>query len=82
MTKIDLTGKRALVTGGSSGIGEAVVVELAQAGADVAINYVSHAEDAEAGAGRVREMGRRALALAADVADAAAVAEMFATIDA
>jgi glucose 1-dehydrogenase len=82
MTKIDLTGKRALVTGGSSGIGEAVVAELAQAGADVAINYVSHAEDAEAGAGRVRETGRRALALAADVADAAAVAEMFATIDA
>ena len=82
MTKIDLTGKRALVTGGSSGIGEAVVAELAQAGADVAINYVSHAEDAEAGAGSVREMGRRALALAADVADAAAVAEMFATIDA
>ena len=82
MTKIDLTGKRALVTGGSSGIGEAVVAELALAGADVAINYVSHAEDAEAGAGRVREMGRRALALAADVADAAAVTEMFATIDA
>jgi glucose 1-dehydrogenase len=82
MTKIDLVGKRALVTGGSSGIGEAVAAELAQAGADVAINYVSHGEAAEAGAGRVREMGRRALALAADVADAAAVAEMFATIDA
>jgi len=82
MTKIDLVGKRALVTGGSSGIGEAVAAELAQAGADVAINYVSHGEAAEAGAGRVREMGRRALALEADVADAAAVKKMFAAIDA
>jgi NAD(P)-dependent dehydrogenase (short-subunit alcohol dehydrogenase family) len=82
MTQIDLSGKRALVTGGNSGIGEAVARELAQAGADIAINYISHREAAEAGAEAARELGRRALTVKADVAAPDEVAAMFARIDA
>jgi NAD(P)-dependent dehydrogenase (short-subunit alcohol dehydrogenase family) len=82
LLSIDLTGRRALVTGGNSGIGAAIVDALADAGADVAINYVSDPESAEAGAGRVRAAGVRALTLACDVSDAEAVAEMFVRIDA
>ena len=76
MLSIDLSGRRALVTGGNSGIGAAIVDALAAAGADVAINFVSHPEAAEEGAGRVRAAGGRALTLAADVSDAAAVGAM------
>jgi len=82
LLSIDLTGRRALVTGGNSGIGAAIVDALAAAGADVAINFLSHPEAAEAGADRIRAAGRRALTLAADVSDADAVAQMFGRIDA
>lgn len=82
MATIDLSGKRALVTGGSSGIGEAIVMALAGAGADVAINYITHPEAAEAGADKARNLGRRVLTLEADVADPAAVEKMFAQLDA
>jgi 3-oxoacyl-[acyl-carrier protein] reductase len=66
---LGLAGKRALVTGGSRGIGAAVTVELARLGCDVAFTYRSRAAEAKAIAGRVEEAGRRALALQADVAD-------------
>jgi glucose 1-dehydrogenase len=82
MLQIDLSGKRALVTGGNSGIGEAVAQTLAAAGADVAINYISHPEAAEAGAEAIRKLGRRALTVEADVSTPDAVAAMFAKIDA
>lgn len=82
MLSIDLSGKRALVTGANSGIGEAVALALAGAGADLAINYVSHPEAAEAVAGQVRQLGRKALAIEADVSDPAKVAAMFESIDA
>ncbi len=82
MLGIDLGGRRALVTGGNSGIGAAIVASLAEAGADVAINYVSHPEAAEAGAAAARQAGRRALALEADVSDVAAVAALFDRLDA
>jgi NAD(P)-dependent dehydrogenase (short-subunit alcohol dehydrogenase family) len=82
LLSIDLTGRRALVTGGNSGIGAAIVEALGAAGADVAINFVSHPEAAEAGADGVRAAGGRSLTLAADVADAAAVATMFQRLDA
>ncbi|MEO0745456.1 MAG: SDR family NAD(P)-dependent oxidoreductase, partial [Pseudomonadota bacterium] len=41
----DLTGRRALVTGGATGIGEGIALALAEAGADVALTYRSHAPD-------------------------------------
>jgi 3-oxoacyl-[acyl-carrier protein] reductase len=73
MMTSDLEGKAALVTGGSRGIGAAIAVRFAEQGADVAITYRQGAEAADGIAGRIRAMGRRALALPADSADARAV---------
>ncbi|MEI5101298.1 SDR family oxidoreductase [Streptomyces sp. PmtG] len=72
----DLQGKAALVTGGSRGIGAAIVKRLARDGADVAFTYVSPAGKAKAEAvvAEVEALGRRAVALQADAADPAAVA--------
>ncbi|QCX79451.1 Cyclic-di-GMP-binding biofilm dispersal mediator protein [Streptomyces sp. YIM 121038] len=71
----DLQGKAALVTGGSRGIGAAIVKRLAHDGADVAFTYVSPAGKAKAEAvvAEVEALGRRAVAVQADAADAAAV---------
>ena len=64
----DLTGRTALITGASRGIGAAITLALARAGADVAIN--SRGQEAlDALAGQVRALGRRALVLPADVTD-------------
>ena len=79
--QISLAGRRALVTGGNSGIGEACVRALADAGARVAINYVAHEDAAAALASGIRSSGGSALALPADVADENQVAAMFARID-
>lgn len=68
-----LAGRRALVTGGSRGIGAAVVLRLAEEGADVALTYVSRPEQAEASALAARQHGVRAIAIRADSQDAAAV---------
>ena len=65
---LGLTGKVAIVTGGSRGIGASVAVELARHGCDVALTYRGRADAAEKVAGRIRELGRRALPLQADVA--------------
>ena len=79
--KIDLTDKRVLVTGGNSGLGAAMVHAFAAAGAKVAVNYVTHPEEATALVESLKEAGGEAIAIAADVSDAAAVEAMFAEID-
>jgi len=71
----------ALVTGASRGIGAATARLLAERGHDVAINYARNVAAAEAVAAEVRQCGRRALLVQADVADEAAVLAMFETID-
>ena len=78
---IRLDQKRALVTGGNSGIGEAIALGLADAGAKVAINYVSHPEDAQSLVQQITDRHGDAIALQADVSDAGAIAKMFGSID-
>ena len=68
-----LSAKRALVTGGARGIGAAIALKLAQDGADVAITYENSAERAEALAAEIRALGRKAVAIQANAADADAV---------
>jgi 3-oxoacyl-[acyl-carrier protein] reductase len=65
--QIDLSGKTALVTGGNVGIGRAIAIALAEAGADVAVTYLTHSgnETAEA----IQALGRRGLALHMDATD-------------
>lgn len=69
----ELTGKRALVTGASRGIGAAIALALAEKGADVAITYDRSAERAAGVVRAIEEKGRKALAIQADSADPAAV---------
>lgn len=77
MLTIDLKGKRALVTGGSRGVGAATARMLAGAGADVAISYRNRAADAEALAAELRDHDVRAFAEAGDLGDPAAVDRLF-----
>jgi glucose 1-dehydrogenase len=72
-----LTGQRALVTGASSGIGRAIALAIGEAGADVLVNYSSAEGPAREVVALLQGMGRRALAVKADVADEAQVAAMF-----
>jgi len=71
-----LHDKVALVTGGSRGIGAAAALALAQAGANVAVNYRRHNEEAEKVCSAIRASGRRAVSLQAEVSSSAAVAAM------
>lgn len=72
-----LEGQRAIVTGANSGIGEAVARALAQAGAKVAINYVSGPQDARRIAEELQSEGADAIALQADVSSEGQVEAMF-----
>jgi len=74
----DLTHRVALVTGASRGIGQAVALALAEAGADVAVNYRERATDAQAVVDTIRTLGRRSVAIAADVSDSEAVTRLLA----
>ncbi len=73
----DLSGQKAIVTGASKGLGRAIAVGLANAGADVLVNYYSDREGAEETAEEVRAAGRRALVHPADVSVEDQVQEMF-----
>lgn len=72
---IDLSGKRALVTGGSRGIGAAIALALAENGADVAFTYQSSADRAAAVVGSIEAFGRKGLAIRADSANPDAIAD-------
>jgi 3-oxoacyl-[acyl-carrier protein] reductase len=80
MTADNLKGRVALVTGGSRGIGAAIARDLAQAGAAVAVNYRAQADEANAVVAELRHAGANALAIQADVSQAAEVAEMVARV--
>jgi glucose 1-dehydrogenase len=72
-----LLGQKAIVTGASSGIGRAIALALGQAGADVAVNYITDADKAEQTCDELRGYGVNAMALRADVSDEAQVKDMF-----
>jgi 3-oxoacyl-[acyl-carrier protein] reductase len=73
--------KKALVTGGATGIGKSAVLALARAGYDVAINYASSAKAAQDTAKEAQALGAHTLLLQCDVSDDAAVRRMMAEID-
>jgi 3-oxoacyl-(acyl-carrier-protein) reductase len=73
---MDLTGKVALVTGASRGIGQAVAVELAKVGADVIVNYIGNEAVAQETVEKVEALGRKALKIKADVGNADEVQAM------
>ncbi len=77
----DMSGRVALVTGGSRGIGRAIVLRLAEYGMAVVVNYVRHRKDAEATAAEVEKRGSRCLLVKANVSKEQDVAEMFDVID-
>ncbi|MCD6351542.1 MAG: 3-oxoacyl-ACP reductase FabG [Armatimonadetes bacterium] len=77
---IDLTGKVAIVTGGSRGLGRACAVKLAERGADVAVTYLQQAEAAREVCGLITDMGQRALPVRVDVRDAEQVGTMVETV--
>jgi enoyl-[acyl-carrier protein] reductase III len=66
---IDLTGRVALVTGSSRGIGRACALRLAEAGADVIVNYISSRAGADETAGQIEALGHRAAIVKADVSE-------------
>ena len=78
---ISLQDKRALVTGGNSGIGAAIALGLADAGAKVAINYLAHPEAADGLAQAIKQKHGEAISVQADVSDPKAVEDLFRQID-
>ena len=72
-----LTGKVALVTGATRGIGRAIAWKLARSGADIVVNYYNSHEQAEALCAEIRALGRRAIAVKASVAVPDSVDELF-----
>ena len=74
---MNLKGKRALVTGGSRGLGRAIALELGRRGVDVAVNYFSNRTKSEETAEEIRAMGVKALALRANVGNPEHLTRMF-----
>ena len=78
---IDLTGKVALVTGSSRGIGRACALRLAAAGADVVVNYVTSGREADDVAAQIAALGRNAACVRADVGEEEDVADMIGFVE-
>ncbi|MEI9996342.1 MAG: 3-oxoacyl-ACP reductase family protein [Rhizomicrobium sp.] len=76
MNRFSLSGRNAVVTGGSRGIGRAIAIGLAQAGADVVFSYREKRVEADTVAAEIVKLGRRALALPMDVTSRASVEAM------
>jgi enoyl-[acyl-carrier protein] reductase III len=72
-----LAGKTAFITGGARGIGRAIALKLAAAGCDVAIAYHNSHDEADAVCKMIRDLGRKSLAIQADVADPESLKEAF-----
>ena len=70
-------GKKALVTGGSRGIGRAISLGLASEGADLAINYIKDEGKAAETAAEIEKLGRRAVTIQADVSDPTGIKELY-----
>jgi 3-oxoacyl-[acyl-carrier protein] reductase len=77
---MELEGKSAIVTGGSLGIGTAVAIDLGINGANVALSYRKHPKEAEVAAEKIKAMGRKAIAVQADVAKYADAEKMVNTV--
>ncbi|MBA3942004.1 MAG: oxidoreductase [Sphingopyxis sp.] len=82
MTDSNLAGRVALVTGASRGIGRGIALALAEAGADIAVNYTRGEEAAAETVAAIAALGRKAKAYQASVTDEAACAAMIATVEA
>lgn len=78
--KLGLEGKSAIVTGGSLGIGRSVAVELAREGANVAVNYRRHDDEANQVVAEIEQLGRKGLAVKADVSSYADAEAMVARV--
>jgi 3-oxoacyl-[acyl-carrier protein] reductase len=74
---LPLAGKLALITGSSQGIGRATAIRLAQSGADIVINYRSNANAAAEVKAHIEDMGRRCIAIQADVSQEEDVSRLF-----
>jgi len=77
VTGMPLAGQKALVTGANSGIGKAVAIAMAEAGAHVVVNYVTGDDEAHAVADQIAGFGGKAIVCRADVSNECEVAEMF-----
>ena len=75
----DLHGKVALVTGSSRGIGRAIALAMAKAGADMVVNFVRRSEEAQAVESEVRSLGQRCITVQADVSSAGEVGRLIRT---
>ncbi len=81
MESSTIAGHVSLVTGGSRGIGRAIALGLAKAGSDVAVNFKSHEKEAKEACAEIEALGRRALAVKADVSLSDEVSRLVITVE-